>query len=65
MRRRRFKQISPLDQRLSEDAQRLRKEAQGTPPGYEREMLIRRAQQAETAVHMQQWLSSPGRRAPK
>jgi hypothetical protein len=27
MRRRRFKQISPLDQRLSEDAQRLRKEA--------------------------------------
>ena len=65
MQRRHFKQTVSLDQRLSDEAQRLRKEAQGTPPGYQREMLIRRARQAETAAHMQQWLLSPGLQAPK
>jgi hypothetical protein len=64
MQRRHFKQTLSLDQRLSDEAQRLRKEAQGTPPGYQREMLIRRARQAETAAHMQQWLLSPGLQAP-
>lgn len=63
--RRRFKQTTPLDQRLTAEAQRLRKEAQGTPPGFTREKLIRRARQAETAAHMQEWLSSPGLQAPK
>ena len=63
--RRRFQQIDPLDKRLSEEAQRLRKEARGTPPGVERERLIRRARLAETGAHMSEWLSSPGLRSPK
>jgi hypothetical protein len=63
--RRRFKQTASLDQRLIEEAQRLRKEAQGTHPGIERERLIRKARQAETASHIQEWLSSPGLQAPK
>jgi hypothetical protein len=62
--RRRFKQIDPLDKRLSEDAERLRQAAEGTPPGAEHEMLIRRARQAETAAHMSEWLNSPGLKAP-
>nr|WP_247783605.1 hypothetical protein [Bradyrhizobium sp. 170] len=62
--RRRVKQTSPLDQRLIDQAQRLRKEARGTPPGIERERLLRRARQAETAVHMEQWLTPSGPRAP-
>lgn len=62
--RRRFKQPTPLDRRLKDEAQRLRKAAQGTPPGIEREQLIRRARQAETAAHMNEWLTSPGLRAP-
>ena len=65
MQRRRFKQTAPLDQRLTQDAERLRKEAQGKPPGIERERLIRRARQAETAAHMQEWLTSPGLRTPQ
>ena len=65
MERRRFKQTVSLDQRLAEEAQRLRKEARGTQPGIERERLIRRARQAETAAHMQQWLTSPGLRVPR
>jgi hypothetical protein len=62
--RRRFKQTQSLEERLSEEAARLRKEARGTPPGVERERLIRRARQAETASHMSEWLSSSGLRAP-
>ena len=63
--RRRFKQAAPLDQRLTEEARRLRKEAQGCPPGFAREQLIRRARQAETAADMHEWLTSPGLQAPR
>jgi hypothetical protein len=64
MERRRFKQTTPLEQRLTAEAERLRKEARDTPPGIECERLIRRARQAETAVHIQEWLTSTGLRAP-
>ena len=62
---RRFSQTETLEQRLVEEAAKLRKEAQGTPPGIERERLIRRARQAETASHMSEWLMSPGLQPPK
>lgn len=60
----RFKQIQPSDKRLSEEAERLRKEARGTPPGVERDKLIRRARLAETASHTSEWLSSKGLQSP-
>jgi hypothetical protein len=63
--RRRFTQTDTLEVRLAEEAQRLRKEAQGTPPGIERERLIRKARQAETGVHISEWLRSPGLRPPQ
>ena len=62
--RRRFKQLGSLDTRLSSEAERLRKEARGTPPGVERDKLIRRARLEETASHMNEWLSSPGLKTP-
>nr|WP_284275894.1 hypothetical protein [Bradyrhizobium iriomotense] len=62
--RRRFKQIDPLDKRLTDAARQLRREAQDTPPGVERERLIRRARQAETASHINEWLTSPGLKPP-
>ena len=52
MERRRFKQTATLDQRLTEQAERLRKEAQGTPPGVARDKLVRRARQAEIASQL-------------
>lgn len=64
MQRRRFKQTTSLDQRLEEQAKRLRQEAYGIPPGVERDRLIRRARQAEVAAHMNEWLSSPGLQPP-
>ena len=39
-------------------------QARGARSGIERERLIRQARQAETAVHIQEWLTSPGLRAP-
>jgi hypothetical protein len=54
----------PLDQRLIEEAQRLRKEARGTHPGIERERLIRRARQAETPARITEWLTSARPAAP-
>lgn len=64
MERRRFKQSVSLDQRLLEQAERLRKEARGTPPGVQRDRLLRLARQAETGSHMTEWLTSPGLRPP-
>jgi hypothetical protein len=60
-----FKQPAPLNERLTEEADRLRKEAQCIPPGVKRDKLIRQARQAVTAAHMQDWLTSPGLQAPR
>jgi hypothetical protein len=35
------------------------------PHGHERDTLLRKARQAETASHVHEWLSSPGLQAPK
>src|SRR5438445_7862969 len=60
MKRRRLNQTTPSDEHLEEQIKRLRKEAQGTPPGVEREKLIRQARKAEAVARIQEWLSSPG-----
>jgi hypothetical protein len=65
MQRRRFKQTRSLEERLSEEAKRLREEARLLPPSAERDEMIRKARQAETASHMNDWLTSPGLRPPE
>lgn len=65
MERHHFTQPKSLEERLAEEARRLRKEAQGTPPGIERDTLIRKARQAETGSHMSEWLRSPGLQPPR
>ena len=64
-RRRRVKQTMPLEQRLSDEAKRLREEAKLLPPGIVRDDKLRKARQAETGLHMTEWLLSPGLRPPK
>jgi hypothetical protein len=63
--RRRFKQIQTLGYRLTTEAANLRKQAEGLPPGIRREELMRKARQAETASHMNEWLTSPALQPPK
>lgn len=65
MQRRKFKHTQSLEVRLAEEAKRLRQEAKLLPPSMERDELIRRARQAETALHMSEWLTSPGLQPPK
>jgi hypothetical protein len=64
MHRRRFKQTQSLEGRLAEQAKRLREGAKLLPPGALREELIRKARHAETASHLNEWLTSPGLRPP-
>jgi hypothetical protein len=64
MERRRFKQTQSLEERLAEEAKRLRAEAKLLPPGAACDELIRRARQAETGSQMSEWLRSPGLRPP-
>jgi hypothetical protein len=65
MLRRRFEQTQSLEARLLEQAKRLRAEAKLLPPGAARDDIIRRARRAETAAHINEWLTSPGLRPPE
>ncbi|WP_084302859.1 hypothetical protein [Bradyrhizobium sp. WSM2254] len=64
-RRRRFKQVQSLEERLAEIAKRLREEAKSLPPGMERQEKLRKAWQAETGSHVSEWLRSPGLPLPE
>jgi hypothetical protein len=63
--RRRFNQVTSLEERLAEEAKRLREEAELLPPGTTRELVLRKARQAETGSHMSAWLRSPGLQTPE
>jgi hypothetical protein len=65
MERRSFSQTLSLEERLAEEAKRLRAEAKLLPPGATRDETIRRARQAETGSRMSEWLRSPGLQPPK
>jgi hypothetical protein len=66
MTRQRIKHKTSFEERLAEEAQRFRAAAEKQPPGsLARELLLRRARQAETASHLNEWLSSPGLQTPK
>ncbi|MBR1125095.1 hypothetical protein JQ628_26480 [Bradyrhizobium lablabi] len=65
MQRRRFKQIRSLEERLAEEAKRLREQARLLEPGAARDALLRKARQAETGSHMSAWLESPGLQPPR
>lgn len=63
--RKRIKQTMSLEERLAEEARRLREEAESLPHGPVRDAALRRARQAETGSHMSEWLTSPGLRPPE
>jgi hypothetical protein len=65
MQRRRIKHEISLKERIADQICRLKDEAEKLPQGNEREEMIRRARQAETASHLTEWLNSPGLARPK
>ena len=62
--RRRFTQTTSLEERLAKEVTQLRKQAQGTPPGVERDLLLRKAHRAETASTYDR-AAGLGRQAPR
>jgi len=66
MQRRRFNNILSFPDRLEQEAERLRTEAEKLPQASpEREALLRKIRQAETALHVNEWVASPGLRSPE
>lgn len=61
----RFKQSLPLKERLAGWAKNIRDQAAQLPPGTERDGLLRKARQADTAAHLDDWANSPGLQPPK
>ena len=62
--RRRFEQTSTLHERLEKFAIDCREAANRMPAGLDRDAMLRRGRQADTAAHLDDWLSSPGLKAP-
>jgi hypothetical protein len=53
-----------LFERLLEEKKRLELDLEQTEPGSARNKLTDKLRQVDTAAHINEWLSSPGLRAP-
>jgi hypothetical protein len=65
LKRRRFSQSEDLEQRLADEANSLREQAELLPHGPVRDEVLRRARQAETGSHISKWLLPQGPQAPR
>jgi hypothetical protein len=54
-----------FEDRMTSEIRRLEEQARTLVPGKDREMLLRKARQTRTALHINEWLSSPGLMSPK
>jgi hypothetical protein len=63
--RRRFKQSTALKDRLASFAKEARESASKLPAGAEKDNMLRKARQADTASHLDDWANSPGLEPPK
>jgi hypothetical protein len=63
--RRSLKRFLTLQDRLSAWAKQVRDRAAELPPGPEREALLKKASQADTAAHLDDWTNSIGLKPPK
>ncbi|MEH2488625.1 hypothetical protein [Bradyrhizobium sp. AZCC 2230] len=62
--RRKVKQTRSLEERMAEQAAKLKAQAGQLPAGAEREALLKRARIAETGAHLSDWLIPSGLRSP-
>jgi hypothetical protein len=61
----RRKQITSFHERLQRAADEARRSAEQLVAGPQRDMLLKKASQAETAAHINEWLALPGLRSPR
>jgi hypothetical protein len=64
LKRRRIKQSQSLQDRLALFAKDARKQADELPPGSVKEDWLRKAGQADIAIHIDEWINSPGLQPP-
>ena len=64
IKRRRFKQTESFQDRLASFAKEARETAWLLPPGAVKNELLRKARQADTAAHLDEWAKSPGLQPP-
>jgi len=65
MQRRRFKNTLTFPDRLKTFADELKAKAAELRPGPAQDALLKKARQAETAAHIDEWSNSPGLQPPK
>jgi hypothetical protein len=58
-------QVASWNDRMIQEAEKLRNQVKEMPAGIRREELAAKARQAETAAHIDEWLSSPGLQPPR
>ncbi len=63
--RRRLKQQFTLQDRLASWAKQVMATAHTLPPGPQRDAMLKKARQADVAVHLDDWAKSPGLQPPK
>jgi hypothetical protein len=61
----RAKRQASLKDRLAVFAEEARSKASQLRPGPEKEDLLKKARQADTAAHLDDWANSPGLRPPE
>jgi len=63
---RRVRHTATFEERLAQEAKKFKDAAEQQAPGsLARELLLRRARQAETASHINDWVTSRGLQPPK
>jgi hypothetical protein len=62
--RRRIKHTESFRERLAAFAKEARERAARLPPGAEKDELLKKARQADTASYLEDWANSPGLRPP-
>jgi hypothetical protein len=65
MQSRRSKQTTSFKDRLASFANEVREKAFELRPGPEQDALLKKARQADTAAHLEEWANSPGLQPPK
>ena len=65
MQQRRQSRPQPFGDKLEAEKARLREQLTNALQGSERDLLIKKIRQIETALHIGEWLSSPGLQPPR
>jgi hypothetical protein len=65
MKRFRFKRDKAVGEQLIKEARLARETAEQLPPGEARSDVLKRARQADTAAHIDDWINSSGLQPPK